>query len=107
MLEKLKARFKEWRRKRLWNEKEQLYHLRVMVMADNRWMAHNPIVSELTDRYLRMLSDTWEIQPQESVERFRERIGLDPHKRSNAELRGATRLYRGASRLSDGLAGKT
>lgn len=85
MLEKLKARFKEWRRKREWNAELQLYHLRVAVMQDNRWMAHNPIVSELTDRYLRMLSDTWESQPQESVEQFRERIGLCPHKRSNGE----------------------
>ena len=85
MLEKLKARFKEWRRKREWDAELQLYHLRVMVMQDNRWMAHNPIVSEVTDRYLRMLSDTWESQPQESVERFRERIGLCPHKRSNVQ----------------------
>ena len=89
MLEKLKARFKEWRRKREWNAELQLYHLRVMVMQDNRWMAHNPIVSEVTDRYLLMLSDTWESQPQESVERFRERIGLCPHKRSNAPLNGS------------------
>lgn len=88
MLEKLKARLKEWRRKREWNAELQLYHLRLMVQADNRWMAHNPIVSELTDRYLRMLSDHWESQPQESVERFRERIGLDPHKSSNARVEG-------------------
>lgn len=85
MLEKLKARFNEWRRKREWNAELQLHYLRIAVMQDNRWMAHNPIVSELTDRYLRMLSDHWESQPQESVERFRERIGLDPHKRSDSK----------------------
>lgn len=83
MLEKLKARFKEWRRKREWNAELQLHHLRVMVQSDNRWMAHNPIANELTERYLRMLADNWESQPQEDVSQFRERIGLSPHKRSN------------------------
>jgi hypothetical protein len=79
MLEELKGRFKEWRRKRKWNATLQLYHLRVMVQADNRWMAHNRIVSALTGRYLRMLDDNWESQPQEEVSAFRERIGLSPH----------------------------
>lgn len=84
MLAKLHARFKEWRRKRKWNAERQLYYLRLTVMQDNRWMAHNPIVLELTERYLVMLSDTWESQQIEPIERFRERIGLNPHKDSSA-----------------------
>ncbi len=81
MLEKLKSKIANWRRKRKWNAKLQLYHLRLMVQTDNRWMAHNPIASELTERYLRMLADDWEIQPQEDVSQFRERVGISPHKR--------------------------
>jgi hypothetical protein len=85
-VEKLINRYNEWRRKRKWNAEEQLYHLRLIVQADNRWMAHNPIVSELTDRYLKVLGDRWESQDVESVDRFRERIGLSPHKRKPLDL---------------------
>ena len=88
MIEKLIIRFEEWRRKRKWNTELQLYRLRVMIQADNRWMAHDPIASEITERYLRMLADNWESQPQEDISQFRDRIGLDPHKRSNVELTG-------------------
>lgn len=80
MLNKLIARFKMWRRNRKWNAELQLYHLRIMMLSDARWMAHNPIVQELTERYLKMLSDDWEKQPQEDVSQFRTRIGLNPHR---------------------------
>ncbi len=54
--------------------------------------------------------------PEQVQADFAAEAAKNPHKRAhdwddmktpNAELRGATRLYRGASRLSDGLAGKT
>jgi hypothetical protein len=85
MFENLKKRYKEWRRKREWNAELQLQHLRMEVMQDNCWMSHNRIVSELTSRYLRMLSDNWESQPQESAVRFRDRIGLNPHKSQTSD----------------------
>jgi hypothetical protein len=81
MIERFKQRIREWRRKRKWNAKLQLYYLRIAMLSDARWMAHNPIVSELTDRYLRMLADDWESQPQEEVSQLRDRIGLNPHQR--------------------------
>lgn len=83
MLKHIVSRIKEWRRKREWNAELQLYHLRVEVQADARWMAHNPIVAELTARYLMILADDWEKQPREDVSSFRSRIGLDPNKRHN------------------------
>lgn len=80
LVKKVIKLWREWRRKREWNAELQLYHLRVMVSSDNRWLAHNPIARELTERYLRMLADNWESQPQEDVSQFRERIGLDPNR---------------------------
>lgn len=84
MFKKLLHGLKEWRRKREWNAELQLYHLRVEVLSGARWMAHNPIVAELTARYLRMLADDWEKQPREDVSSFRSRIGLDPNKHPSA-----------------------
>lgn len=89
MINKLKTILKEWRRKQIWSPDKQLYELRIQVQEDSRWLAHDPVARELTERYLRMLDDRWESQPREFIWKFRERIGLDPHKRSNAELRRA------------------
>lgn len=88
MFEKIKTRYIEWRRKRKWNAEMQIAYLRRIVMEDNRWMANNPIASELTERYLKLLADDWERHGAEDVSNFRERIGLCPHKRSNAKLCG-------------------
>lgn len=74
-----KAAFKEWRRKHKWNAELQLHYLRIEVMSDARWLAHDNTARELTERYLKMLDDRWESQPREDIRDFRIRIGLDPH----------------------------
>lgn len=74
-----KAAFKEWRRKREWNAELQLHYLRIEIMSDARWLAHDNTARELTERYLKMLDDRWESQPREDIRDFRLRIGLDPH----------------------------
>lgn len=74
-----KAAFKEWRRKRKWNAELQLHYLRIEVMSDARWLAHDNTARELTERYLKMLDDKWESQPREDIRDFRTRIGLDPN----------------------------
>lgn len=78
-IDNLKAKYKEWRRKRKWNAELQLYYLKVEVMSDARWLAHDNTARELTERYLKMLDDHWESQPREDIREFRKRIGLDPH----------------------------
>lgn len=78
MLEKLKAAWKEWRRKREWNAELQLYHLRNQLMEDSRWMAHDPKVSALCARYLDMAADDWEKRAVQNVRDFRRDIGCDP-----------------------------
>lgn len=78
MLEKLKAAWIEWRRKREWNAELQLYHLRIQVIQDHRWMAHDPKVSALCARYLDMLADDWEKRAVSDVRDFRREIGCDP-----------------------------
>ena len=75
-----KAAFKEWQRKRKWNAELQLHYLRVEIMSDARWLAHDNTARELTERYLKMLDDHWESQPREDIRDFRIRIGLDPHR---------------------------
>lgn len=70
---------REWNRKRTWNLERQVAHLITLVRTDNRWMAHSPVVSALTDRYLLALSDTWEQHSFEDVSALRDRLGLSPH----------------------------
>lgn len=70
---------REWNRKRTWNLERQVAHLITLVRIDNRWMAHSPVVSALTDRYLLALSDTWEQHSFEDVSALRDRLGLSPH----------------------------
>ena len=74
--------WKEWCRKRRWNVELQLEHLRMQVMEDQRWMAHDPKVSALCQRYLDMLADDWEKRSVRAVSDFRREIGCDPHSRS-------------------------
>ena len=75
----VKAAFKEWQRKRKWNAQLQLRYLRIELMSDARWLAHDNTARELTERYLKMLDDHWESQPREDIRDFRLRIGLDPY----------------------------
>lgn len=89
MFEKLKAAWKEWRRKREWNAELQLYHLRMQVMEDARWMAHDPKVSAICARYGDMLADDWEKRAVIPVRDFRRAIGCDPwEKLHNAAVSG-------------------
>lgn len=78
-IEHIKLKIKEWKRKRKWNAELQLYHLRIEVMSDLRWLGHDPIARELTERYLKMLDDKWEQLSVENISDFRRRIGLDPN----------------------------
>lgn len=79
MKARITAWLREWQRKRTWNLERQVAHLITMVRTDNRWMAHSPVVSELTQRYLLALSDTWEQHSFEDVSALRDRLGLSPH----------------------------
>jgi hypothetical protein len=64
-----------------WTPERQLEHARLIVSEDARWMAHSPLVSELTERYLSALSPNWFRQHFESVSDLRKRLGLCPHAR--------------------------
>ncbi len=78
MLARLAAWVARWRRKRRWPVEMQIEYLRALVNEDARWMAHDPIVSALCERYQAALLDDWESQPIEGVSNFRRRIGLEP-----------------------------
>ena len=75
---KIAQAYKEWRRKRRWNAELQLDHLRLQVMEDWRWMAHDPKVSALCQRYLDMLAADWEKRSVRNVSDFRREIGCAP-----------------------------
>lgn len=68
-----------WRRRRYWTAERQLEHLRVMVMDDWRWLAHDPVADAMATRYKRALSQSWYQLQHEDAETFRRRIGLCPH----------------------------
>lgn len=73
------GRLTAWRRRRYWNSAKQLHWLKTTIEADRRWMAHDPVTRELTDRYLKMLVDEWEKVSIEDVRAFRSRVGLKPN----------------------------
>ena len=52
--------------------------LKQTIIDDNRWLAHDPTASELTERYLKILDEHWESIPIEDTSMFRDRIGLTP-----------------------------
>lgn len=87
MFDTLKAKFKRWKHKREWPLELQVHHLRMAIQQDNRWMAHNHIAGELTERYLKILADGWEKIPQEDVSQLRSRLGLDPQQMCAVEGR--------------------
>ncbi len=67
-----------WQQRRFW-KRQQLGHLRDLILGDNQWMGHDPIVTALTERYLAALTDNWQTRPFEHRFEFRSRLGLDPH----------------------------
>ena len=71
--------YKEWRRKRRWNAELQLEYLRQQVALDYRWMAHDPKIRGVCQRYLDMLADDWEKNPVMPVDEFRRSIDCAPH----------------------------
>lgn len=79
MLKRFKAWMEARRLRRLWPVEEQLRQLRIFVESDSRWMAHDPKVAALTERYLDMLAPDWYARPVQDVSRFRDAIGCNPH----------------------------
>jgi len=71
------AWFRKWQRRRKWPIANQLEYLRVIIQDDQRWMAHDPVVMDLCQRYLDILVEEWEKSLTESPQNFRVRHGLE------------------------------
>ena len=74
----LLEKYRAWRYKRLWTIERQLEHLRIIIQMDDRWMAHDPKVSAMTQRYLELLSPDWMKKQVEPTPELRKRLGCDP-----------------------------
>ena len=70
--------YRAWRQHRRWPAELQLYYLRGQVEEDARWMAHDPKIAALCQRYAGMLADDWMHQERQSTDNFRASIGCDP-----------------------------
>lgn len=73
----LQERYKLWKKRRFW-AKRQTEHLLIMLSQDQRWMASNPIVAALTERYIRALGVDWYKEMFESSDKLRTKLKLDP-----------------------------
>ena len=78
LIDWVKRLIAERNRRREWSAERQLHELRVIVMMDNRWLAHDKTADALTGRYLKLLNEHWYHQSVEDVRLLRERLGLDP-----------------------------
>ena len=71
-------RFKAWRKRRYWTPERQLENLRIMVMGDHRYLAHDKTADALTERYLAALAPDWYQRVHVDPWHFRQSIGLEP-----------------------------
>lgn len=69
--------------RRRWEAQDQLYHLRGIMMRDQRWLAHDPTSFALTSRYLPLLFDSWKSTDVVDTVKLRVDLGLVPN--SSAE----------------------
>lgn len=77
----LQERYKLWKKRRFWKYRQQ-EHLMSLLMQDEHWMANNPIVATLTNRYIRALGIDWYADYFEDSSKLRTRLGLDPNYRN-------------------------
>ena len=77
-LELLRAWVSAWRKRRYWTAERQLEHLRQLVQADHRWLAHDKTADALTTRYLAALAPDWMRTVHTDIAIFRREIGLEP-----------------------------
>ena len=68
---------RDWQIRRYWH-KRQIEHLRTMLEADNRWMAHDKTANALTQRYLGAISPDWYTRVFEDTPDLRRRLGIVP-----------------------------
>jgi hypothetical protein len=70
--------WRAWRRRRYWTQARQVEHLRMMLLADHRWLAADKTADALTERYLAALAPDWYMRQHEDTARLRSRLGLVP-----------------------------
>lgn len=70
--------WRAWRRRRYWTQARQMEHLRIMLLADHRWLANDKTADALTERYLAALAPDWYSRTHEDTARLRSRLGLVP-----------------------------
>lgn len=75
----LKDRYELWRKRRKW-ERRKLEHLQTILQSDSRWMAHNPVAAELTQRYLDAISEDWYTLAFPHSDKIRTKLNLEPQK---------------------------
>lgn len=86
MLKLIAGYFKARMLRHQWPTSQQLDQLRNVILADSRWMSHDPKVAALTERYLDLLQPDWYARVVVPVHIFRKKIGCDPHeKKETAE----------------------
>ena len=66
--------------KRGWSYREQIWWARRNIVDDAVWMSHNDIAREVSERHSVMLKDEWWSVSFKTQDRFRDDIGLNPHK---------------------------
>lgn len=77
----IRGYFKGLLLRRQWPMSQQLDELRNVLWQDSRWMAHDPKVAALTERYLDLLQPDWYKRVVVPVHIFRKQLGCDPHEK--------------------------
>jgi hypothetical protein len=83
MLDWLQKFLRERIRKRRWSDKKQLAWIKQTIYDDNQWLSHDLVARSLTQRYLDMLSDSWETVSILQCSDLRTALQLDPNYTNN------------------------
>jgi hypothetical protein len=89
--------FKAWRKRRYWAQ-QHMDFVKRMVREDWRWLGTDHIANEMATRYLYATEDDWYSIAHEPIDKFRTRLGLDPHRGAGTKpeaIRLAERLDKG------------
>lgn len=92
VLKRVIASWKKWRakrqREREWTLKDMVHRLRVVMIEDAQWFAHDKTATAWIDRYLTLSNpETWEKERVDHASKFRSYLGCDPNNQPEDPMR--------------------
>ena len=79
-----------------WPTSDQIRWLRTHAIDDRQWLSHDPVAFAILNRYVKMLRPDWQTVTVERISDFRDRIGLNPHKKFSTDEEDLIKMWSNA-----------